>query len=59
MIYIGYIATIYLAISLATALFVIVTKRAYLKGFSKLRIARWILTIPLLMLEELISTKGK
>ena len=59
MIYIGYIATIYLAISLATALFVIATKRAYLNGFSKLRIARWILTIPLLMLEELISTKGK
>ncbi len=59
MIYIGYITTIYLVISLAVASFLLITKRAYIKGFTKLRLARWILTIPLLMLEELISTKGK
>ena len=53
MIYIGYIATIYLVISLAVACFLLGTKQASLKGFNGWRIARWFLTIPLIMLEEI------
>lgn len=59
MVYIGYITTIYFIISLACALFLLGTKQVSLKGFSSWRIARWFLTIPLIMLEELISKKGK
>ena len=59
MVYIGYATTIYLIISLACALFLLITKQASLKGFSVWRIARWFLTIPLIMLEEFVSKKGK
>ena len=60
MIYIGYAATIYLVISAATAAFVLGTRQASLKGFSGWRIARWFMTAPLLMLEELLaSRKGR
>ena len=55
---IGYATTIYLAASVATATFLFYTKQASLKGFTSWRIARWFLTIPLIMLEELLSKKG-
>ena len=57
MVYVGYITTIYLIISLACVLFLLGTKQVSLKGFSSWRIARWFLTIPLIMLEELIILK--
>ena len=59
MIYIGYIATIYLVISLAVACFLLGTKQTSFKGFNSWRIARWFLTIPLIMFEEILSKKGK
>ena len=55
---IGYATTIYLAASVATATFLFYTKQASLKGFNGWRITRWFLTIPLIMLEELLSKKG-
>ncbi len=55
---IGYATTIYLAASVATATFLLHTKQASLKGFNGWRIARWFLTIPLIMLEEILSKKG-
>ena len=59
MIYIGYITTIYLVISIAVACFLLGTKQTSFKGFNGWRIARWFLTIPLIMLEEILSKKGK
>lgn len=55
---IGYATTIYFATSLATALFLLNTKQASLKDFSGWRIVRWLITIPLIMLEE-ITRKDK
>ncbi len=55
---IGYATTIYLAASVATATFLLHTKQTSFKGFNGWRIARWFLTIPLIMLEELLSKKG-
>ncbi len=57
MIYIGYATTIYLVISAAIAAFVLGTRQVSLKGFSGWRIARWFMTIPLIMLEELLQNR--
>lgn len=46
-------------ISLAVACFLLGTKQTSFKGFNGWRIARWFLTIPLIMLEEILSKKGK
>ena len=56
---IGYAATIYFVASIATALFLLNTKQVSLKGFSSWRIARWFLTIPLIMLEEITRKDTK
>lgn len=55
--FVGYLATIYAVISVSVAIFLLGTRQAYLKGFTKLRIARWFLTIPLIVLEELLMAR--